>query len=194
MAPLTVEDLLPLEVYAPRRREFFDAHRRYVDRCRRVRIGPFLTLVFENRQTLWFRVQEIVRVARLSARDDVEAELRLYNRLLPAAGRLQAALLLDRDADPHATADWSHWRDLDGASLALVVGVRTVSANLVTCRPQDHVVGAAHWVQFDLDALDRAALADERGAAHFRYTDGRLAWTSAPLPPDLRRSLLDDLA
>ena len=62
MAPLTVEDLLPLEVYAPRRREFFDSHRKYIDRFRRVRIGPRLTLIFENRQTLWFRVQEVVRV------------------------------------------------------------------------------------------------------------------------------------
>ena len=65
MLPLTIDDLLPLEEFASRRKEFFDAQRRYVDRYRRVRIGPRLTLIFENRQTLWFRVQEIVRVARL---------------------------------------------------------------------------------------------------------------------------------
>ena len=66
MLPLTVDDLLPLEEYANRRREFFEKHARYVDRYRRVRIGPHLTLIFENRQTLWFRVQEIIRIARLS--------------------------------------------------------------------------------------------------------------------------------
>src|SRR5205085_8759387 len=59
MLPLTVDDLLPLEEYATRRKEFFDAQRRYVDRYRRVRIGPKLMLIFENRQTLWFRVQEV---------------------------------------------------------------------------------------------------------------------------------------
>jgi len=48
MLPLTVDDLLPLEEYASRRKEFFDSHRRYVDRYRRVRIGPRLTLIFEN--------------------------------------------------------------------------------------------------------------------------------------------------
>src|SRR5262245_11279513 len=120
MAPLTVEDLLPLEVYAPRRREFFDSHRKYIDRFRRVRIGPRLTLIFENRQTLWFRVQEVVRVARLSDRRDVEQELDLYNRLLPDGSLLQAALLLDIPDGPHF--DWADWKNLDGDSLRLVVG------------------------------------------------------------------------
>src|SRR6266700_2403855 len=58
MLPLTLEDLLPLEEYAGRRREFFEAQCRYLDRYRRVRVGPRATLSFENRQTLWFRVQE----------------------------------------------------------------------------------------------------------------------------------------
>src|SRR2546423_1957172 len=97
--PLTVDDLLPLEEYASRRKEFFDAHRRYIDRYRRVRIGPRLTLIFENRQTLWYRVQEVVRIARLADSREVQQELNLYNRLLPARDLLQAALLIEV-ADP----------------------------------------------------------------------------------------------
>src|SRR5262249_39900316 len=97
MLPLTVDDLLPLEEYAPKRKEYFDAHRRYVDRYRRVRIGPKLTLIFENRQTLWFRVQEVIRIARLADAADLHQELSLYNRLLPAGNVLQAALLIDID-------------------------------------------------------------------------------------------------
>src|SRR5436190_21834189 len=129
MAPLTVDDLLPLEVYAPRRREFFDSHRRYIDRFRRVRIGPRLTLIFENRQTLWFRVQEVVRVARLSERRDLEQELDLYNRLLPDGRLLQAALLLD--VPDSAVAGWSDWRHLDGESLRLILGDEDLPARLV---------------------------------------------------------------
>ncbi len=95
MLPLTVDDLLPLEEYVGRRREYFESHRRYIDRYRRVRIGPRLTLIFENRQTLWFRVQEIVRVARLGHVREVQQELDLYNRLLPGCNLLQAALLIE---------------------------------------------------------------------------------------------------
>ena len=40
MDALTLDDLLPLEEFAGRRREFFTAHLRYLDRYRRVRLGP----------------------------------------------------------------------------------------------------------------------------------------------------------
>src|SRR5208337_4923451 len=97
MDALTLDDLIPLEEFNGRRREFFTSHLRYLDRYRRVRIGPKATLVFENRQTLWFRVQEILRIARLSEPARVQQELDLYNRLLPRRNRLQAALLLSLD-------------------------------------------------------------------------------------------------
>ena len=60
-----------------------------MDRYRRVRIGPKLTLIFENRQTLWFRVQEVIRIARLADAREVQQELNLYNRLLPGRNLLQ---------------------------------------------------------------------------------------------------------
>src|ERR1700676_3426368 len=94
MRPLTQDDLLPLNEYAERRPEVFDSLARYLDRYRRVRIGPEITLLFENRQTLWFRLHEILRIAHLAEPERVQEELDLYNRLLPGRGELQAALLI----------------------------------------------------------------------------------------------------
>src|SRR5262249_61529269 len=76
---------------------------------RRARIGPHVTLVFENRQTLWFRVQEVLRVARLGEPGRVRQELELYNRLLPGRDLLQAALLIeaaDGAVPPEELAAW----------------------------------------------------------------------------------------
>jgi hypothetical protein len=188
MTPLTIEDLLPLEEYAPRRREFFDSHRRYVDQYRRVRIGPRLTLIFENRQTLWFRVQEIVRVARLSDRSQVAQELELYNRLLPAGDLLQAALLLDLGED--VAPDWQR---LDGSHLRLAIGDDELASRLVTSRSGDRCVGTAHWVQFTFAPSDRSRFADFTLPARFRFDDGRYTFSTNPLADDLRRSLLGDL-
>ena len=84
MNALTLDDLLPLDEFAGRRREFFETHARYLDRYRRVRIGPKAALLFSNRQTLWFQVQEVLRVARLAEPARVRQELDLYNRLLAA--------------------------------------------------------------------------------------------------------------
>jgi hypothetical protein len=187
MKGLTPDDLLPLDEYAGRRAELFAAHCRYVDRYRRVRIGPGLTLVFENRQTLWFRVQEVLRVARLAEPRWVRRELEVYNRLLPGRGRLQAALLLQPDAA-------TDWQGLRGEDVALHAGPHRCPADLYTARPEDRCVGAAHWAQFVLDDAARAALADARQPAHFAAACGAYRHESAPLGDDVRQSLLDDLA
>src|ERR1051326_2715930 len=100
MQPLTPDDLFGLEEFTARRNEFFDAHQRYCDQYRRVRVGPDAVLLFENRQTLWFRVQEMLRVARLSEPDWIQRALELVNRLWPGRNVLQAALMLTGNEPP----------------------------------------------------------------------------------------------
>jgi hypothetical protein len=193
MKPLTPDDLLPLEEYAGRRREFFAAHARYLDRYRRVRLGPRLTLLFANRQTLWFHVQEVLRVARLAQPHLVQRELDLYNRLLPGRGRLQAALLIAVADEAKLAEELAPWRGLRGEHLRLHVGPASYPANLLTCRPEDRAIGASHWVQFVLDGTGRRALADFRTGAHFSATLPEYHHEGAPLGDAVRQSLLDDL-
>lgn len=194
MLPLTVDDLLPLEEYASRRKEFFDSHRRYVDRYRRVRVGPRLTLIFENRQTLWYRVQEVVRIARLGDAREVQMELNLYNRLLPAPDLLQAALLIEVSDRARLAEELAPWRDLRGEQLTLRVGGSAFPAHLVTSRPEDRCVGTAHWVQFTIPPEGRRCLGAFEEPAYFHFDSGAYRHESPPLSEDLRQSLLDDLA
>lgn len=192
MKALTFDDLLPLDEFASRRREFFEAHGRYLDRYRRVRIGSRLTLLFENRQTLWFRLQEVLRVARLSEPEQVQPELDLYNRLLPRRNRLQAALLLKVD-DTRLSEELAAWQDLCGEELCLHLGPARYPANLLTCRPEDRCIGTAHWVQFVLDERGRQLLGDFALPAHFAVHRANYSHDSAPLGEEMRQSLLDDL-
>src|SRR5947209_2119109 len=134
MLPLTLDDLLPLEEYSNRRREFFESLGRYQDRYRRVRIGPKVTLLFENRQTLWFRVHEIVRVARLADPARLQQQLDAYNRLLPGRDRLQAALLIEVADEAKLTEELSTWDKFQGSDLRLKVSEAVFPATLVTCR------------------------------------------------------------
>jgi hypothetical protein len=193
MRPLTLDDLLPLDEYAGRRREFFESLARYIDRHRRVRIGPRLTLLFENRQTLWFRVQEVLRIARLADAARVQQELDLYNRLLPSRNRLQAALLIGVTNEGRLTEELNAWQSLCGDELRLRLGERACPADLVTCRPEDRCIGAAHWVQFHLDAAGRKLLADFRQPVHFEVTNPAYRHDSPPLNDDVRQSLIEDL-
>ncbi len=193
MRPLTLDDLLPLDEYAGRRREFFDSLIRYLDRYRRIRIGPRLTLLFENRQTLWFRVQELLRIARLAEPERVQHELDLYNRLLPDRHHLQAALLIDIADESQLTKELAFWHALSGEGLVFCVAEHRLPAQLLTCRPEDRAIGAAHWVRFRVDDPLRPLLADLRRPAYFEVSHDSSQHESPLLSEDVRQSLLDDL-
>jgi hypothetical protein len=185
MKPLTFDDVISLKEYVARRAEFLDAHLRYRDRYRRVRVGPKVTFVFENRQTLCFRVQEFLRVARVADRAQVAAHLDWFNRGLPKPEHLQAAMIVDGDVE--------YWRDLTGDAIRLGIDSLTIPAKLVTARPEDRAAGTSFWVEFALFAPERAALADTQRLARMEvhYRDYQLV--SDPLTDEMRESLFDDL-
>ena len=110
----------------------------------------------------------------------------VYNRLLPGRGRLQAALLIEPPEDAVG-------KELRGEEVRLRMGGAAVPAQLVTCRPEDCAVGAAHWVLFDIDERARQRLADFRHAAHFEIVNSQYKHESGPLSEDVRQSLLEDL-
>jgi hypothetical protein len=193
MEPLTAEDLLPIEEYASRRRELFDSHIRYLDSYRRVRIGPRATLLFENRQTAWFRVQEVLRIARLVEPELVQRELQLFNRLLPGRNRLQAALLVEVVDEARLSEELAPWQELRGDLLRLHIGSAEYPANLLTSRPEDRCMGTAHWVQFVLDTPARRLLADPRQSVHFAINLPAYRHTSDRLSDEVRQSLVEDL-
>jgi hypothetical protein len=190
MRPLTVDDLLSLQEYSSRRRELHEAYLRYLDRYRRVRLGPHLTLIFENRQTLWYRIHEVLRIARLAEPGLVQRELNLFNQLLPGRHQLQASLLL---SDESALEESAWWHGLNGQDVRLRVGVDQHSASLITCRPEDRAIGTAHWVCFTVDAASRRGLSERKRPLYFDVVHPDYRYSSAALSDDLRRSLLEDL-
>jgi hypothetical protein len=67
---------------------------------RRLHVGSHLTLIFENAQTAWYQVEEMIRTEKMTQREAIQHELDTYNELIPAAGELTATLLIEY-ADPH---------------------------------------------------------------------------------------------
>jgi len=193
MRPLTIEDLLPLDEYIPQRADFFAAHLRYLDRYRRVRVGPHLTVVFENRQTLWYRVQELLRVTRIEDPAQVQQELAWYNQLLPRRNRLQAALLIMIPEDAGLLQELRRWRGLADGALRLIIDQQSIPAKLITNREGDLAVGTAHWIEFPLNHPERQALHDHRRAVYLEVAFEEYVHRSGPLSEEIRQSLFDDL-
>jgi hypothetical protein len=96
--PLTPLEVLPVTTYdrvRPLLRPLCMAEKAR----RRLAVGEHLTLMFENRQTIWYQIQEVVRAERIFEDAAINHEVENYNELLPRAGEFSATLLIEY-ADP----------------------------------------------------------------------------------------------
>jgi hypothetical protein len=94
MNKLTVDDLYPLETYARLRPEFRERvieHKAH----RRLSLGAHLSLAFEDRLTMHYQVQEMLRAERIFEPADIEAELEAYNPLIPDGSNWKATLSIE---------------------------------------------------------------------------------------------------
>ncbi len=94
MKKLSRSDLLPLEDYAEQRVAFRAkvlAHKQH----RRLQLGPHLVLLFEDRLTIQYQIQEMLRIERIFERDGIQAELDAYNPLIPDGCNLKATLQIE---------------------------------------------------------------------------------------------------
>lgn len=176
MDSLTQQDLIPQAEYEQQRETF---RRRIIElkRRRRIAIGDLVTLVFENRDTLQFQVQEMVRAERILDPAKVQDELDVYNALLPRAGELSATLLIEI-TEPDRMQYWlDAFMGLDREGIvALRVGTEQVFAEFEGGRSHETKISAVHFVRFRpgsgmIAALNDPAVRVTLSVAHGSYRE-----------------------
>ena len=94
MSHLARSDLMTLETYSVERPEFRSkviAHKKN----RQVGIGAHATLYFEDRLTIQYQVQEMLRIERIFEASAIDEELDAYNPLTPDGANLKATFMLE---------------------------------------------------------------------------------------------------
>jgi hypothetical protein len=101
---LSVDDIVDLRAYE---RERDDFRRRIIDlkRSRRIELGPIMSIVFENTETMRWQIQEMARAEKMLRDDQIAHEVATYNALIPDAGELSATLLLELTSEL-AVREW----------------------------------------------------------------------------------------
>ncbi|MEJ2343848.1 MAG: DUF3501 family protein [Gammaproteobacteria bacterium] len=193
MQKLSREDLYSLEEYAEERPQFraqVMAHKKH----RHVALGGHATLYFEDRLTIQYQVQEMLRVERIFEAAGIQDELDAYNPLIPDGSNLKATFMIEY-------ADESERRD----ALAALVGIEDKTwvrvagfdkvypiADEDLERDSEEKTSSVHFLRFELTpemvqaAKGGAALAV--GVEHENY-----ACEIDPLPEAVRASLVADL-
>jgi hypothetical protein len=191
MKPIAPEDVLNLHEYELGRSDF---RQRVIDRKkrRRVSLGPIMTLVFENRDTVQFQIQEMLRIERIVRPDKVQVELEVYNGLLPSEGEVAATLFIEvtDPAKVQPTLDCFVGLDESGA-VTLRTGNLVVPARFAPGQSREDRISAVQYIRFPLGEKGKAAL--ERGERAELAVDHGGYSAKAVLSPETVAELLEDL-
>jgi len=190
---LLSDDLMGLEQYARRRAEFRSAvlaHKRE----RTVQCGPNATWCFEDRLTVQYQVQEMLRIERIFEPAGIEDELATYNPLIPDGANWKATLLIEYpDADDRRTA-LAALKGVEDRCWVRVAGHDRVFAiaDEDLERENDEKTSAVHFLRFELTpamvAAAKVGAVVSVGMDHDAYRH-----SVDPLPEASRASLVRDL-
>lgn len=190
---LKPSDLMSLEEYA-QKRDTFRAQAMAHKRSRMLPIGPHATLFFEDRMTIQYQIQEMLRIERLFEPDEIYDELAAYNPLIPDGHNWKATFMLEFEDEnvrrkrlrELVGIETKIWAQIDNQKKIFAI------ANEDLERSTEEKTSAVHFLRFELSRHDISALASgvplSFGIDHPNYT-----FAVSPVPENLKQQLMRDL-
>ncbi len=165
---------------------------------RRLEVGPNLSLVFENRQTVLFQIHEMVRTERLVDDRKIQDEIDAYQNLIPGPGELSATLFIEIPGIaemPHdkAIQAVNHFQGFDAGGIVLEAGPRRAAGLFEAGFSNDEKMAAVQYLKFPIDAPMREALGNPGLPVRLRADNGRYR-AEASIEEATRQELLRDLS
>ena len=174
MRPVQREELLDYQTYSEQR----DAVRReamVAKNERRVRVGGVLMFLFENRTTVRYQVQEMMRVEQMVKESEIRHELDTYNELLGGDGELGATLMIEIDDEAERDVKLRQWLGLPESLYVALEDGRRIPATFDARQKGDEKVSSVQFLKFDTGGSIPVALGvDFEGMqAETRLTDAQ---------------------
>ena len=189
MRKVALEDIMGFSAYEKIREKFRE---RIIElkQQRRVSVGDKVTLVFENRDTVIFQIQEMMRAEKIGDLDKIREEIDVYNELVPEPGELSATLFLEIEDQTHLRDELLKFLGIDEA-LYLRIGNHSIHARFEEGRSKEDKISAVQYVKFPFSETALEAL--KKGEKAELVIDHPNYRASMPLLPETRQSLMEDL-
>jgi hypothetical protein len=193
MQKLKREDLYTLEKYAeirPRFRAEVMAHKK----ARQLPLGDHATLYFEDRLTMQYQVQEMLRVERIFEAAAIEEELAAYNPLIPDGDNWKATFMIEYSDPEERREALMRLLGIEACVWLRVAGFDKVQpiANEDLERSTEEKTSSVHFMRFQLSpemiAAAKAGAAISAGIEHDNYHV-----SVDPIPETVREALVSDL-
>jgi hypothetical protein len=189
--PIAAHELYSLEEYHRLRPEFRQqvlAHKKN----RQVAIGPNATLYFEDRLTMQYQVQEMLRIERIFEREAIEEELAAYNPLIPDGTNLKATFMLEFPDVEERRARLEQLGGIEDHLFAQVGQGRRIAciADEDLERTSGDKTSAVHFVRFEFEPTEIAEL--KAGASLTFLIDHPNYRHQSALTPEQQATLIAD--
>jgi len=193
MNQLSRADLMSLEQYAEQRAEFRQKILEH-KKARRVDIGPNFTLYFEDRLTIQYQVQEMLRIEKVFEAAGIEEELAAYNPPIPDGSNLKCTAMFEFPDVEERKRRLADLRGVEHVVWLQVEGFDRVFAiaNEDLERSNDEKTSAVHFMRFELSAEMIKAL--KAGAGIIMGVNHDLYRHEVALDPASLESLVQDLS
>ena len=191
MKKLELADVLDLVAYEKIRPELL-AHSIELTRARRIALGPDLTFLFENHDTVRFQIQEMLRTERIVKDESVQYELDVYNELLPGPDELSATLMIEITEAERIKPTLDRLAGID-EHVAFEIGESVVPARFDERQFEEERISAVQYLRFPLGP-ELAARFREGGEPVALRVDHPAYQHRAALDAESRASLAADLA
>ncbi|MGO9229168.1 MAG: DUF3501 family protein [Bryobacteraceae bacterium] len=155
MKPIDVSEIKNIAEYELERAELRPRMMALKDR-RRVHVGDHLTLLFENRDTVRYQIQEMMRVERMVLPEAIQHEVDTYNELIPNRGDLSACLLIEYESPEERDVRLRELRGLEEHVSIAVAGLPPTRAIFDTRQISTDRLSAVQYIKFALSAEQRA--------------------------------------
>ena len=148
MKKIQIEDVLDLTAYEKQRN---DIRPKIIEikNQRRIHVGPKVTYLFENYDTMWYQVQEMTRAERIVDEEGIKGELNAYNELIPDTNQLSASMLIEIDDMDERKSFLSKILDLPQHTYLEVDGERIVPSFDPRQGSEDKL-SSVQYLKFDL--------------------------------------------
>jgi hypothetical protein len=191
MRKLTPQDVLPLDDYLRARDEM--RRRIRAERARRrVAVGDRVSLHFENRDTVLFQIEEMVRVENIRDAAKLDEEVRVYNDLIADDGELRATFFVEITDRERIKEDLDSLVGLETEGLYLVVDGERIPAEFEPGHAREDRISAVHYVRFVLTPDQDRKIAPGGGTVQVLIDHAGYS-ASATLSDDTRAALAEDL-
>jgi len=123
---------------------------------RRVCVGGHLTFLFENRETVRYQIQEMMRIERMALREAIRHEVDTYNELIPGRGELSVCLLIEYESPSERDVRLRELRGLEDHIWIAVADLPPTRARFDTRQISTDRLSSVQYLKFPLTPEQRA--------------------------------------